>query len=110
MKKFSVTFERWDELAFEAGDTDDRGFVIQDVSLREAMEDGLGARDPSWLGHCEPNDSRLGYARWLTFDKWNAGTFEYFHTGLEESRSLHIPDGVTEASRKRIARLFGLRA
>jgi hypothetical protein len=109
MKKFSVTFERWDEESVEIGDTDDRGFVIENVSLREAMQSGLDYRFPSWAGACEANDSRHENARWLTFDNWNEGTRERIETGIIEQRSLHIPDNVTPSSRKRIARLFGAR-
>lgn len=108
MPKFSVTYERWNEADIEAGDTDDRGFVIEDCSLRDAVQLGLEAREPSWLGHCEPSDSRPGHAHWLSFHKWNDGTREYYETGVVEDRALHIPDSVTTASRKRIARLFGV--
>lgn len=105
-KKFSVTYERWDETALEAGDTDDRGFVIQDVSLGDAIRIGLEARDPTYLNRPDPSDSRPGETRWLSFDKWNDGTSEYYATGIDETRSLHIPDSVTPSSRKRIWRLF----
>lgn len=108
-KGFSVTFERWDEESVEAGDTDDRGFVIEDVTLGDAIRLGLDARDPSYLGHCEPNDSRRDQVRWLSFYKWNDGTCDYFTTGVEETRALHIPDHVTGASRRRIVRLFNIR-
>jgi hypothetical protein len=94
-KNFSVTFERWTEQDAEAGETDDMGFVIEDCSLTDAIRLGLEYRDPSWAGACEPSDSRTGHARWLTFE-----------TGTEEQRSLHIPDHVTPASRRRIVRLF----
>lgn len=108
-KQFCVTYERWDESSCEAGETDDRGFVIQDVSLGDAIRLGLEYTRPEWCGSCEPSDSRIGHARWLTFYRWNDGTREYYRTGIEEQRSLHIPDSVTASSRKRIARLFGAR-
>src|SRR5258708_7642316 len=76
MPLFSVTYERWDESALEAGDTDDRGFVIQDVSLGDAMRLGLEYNHPK-CGFSEPNDSRVEYARWLNFHKWNDGTHDY---------------------------------
>lgn len=103
---FNVTFERWDEVSVEAGDTDDRGFVIEDVSLTDAVRLGLEARYPSWCTLPEPSDSRISHARWLTF----GGYEETWRSGVEESRSLHIPESVTPSSRKRIARLFGLNA
>ena len=106
MKRFSVTFERWNEEAAEIGETDDRGFIIENVSLRDAIQQGLEYRDPSWAGSCEASDSRHEFARWLTFHNWNDCTRENLETGIEESRSLHIPDCITPSSRKRIARLF----
>jgi hypothetical protein len=106
MKAFSVTYERWDDDAVEAGDTDERGFIIEDVSLRDAMQLGLEYRDPSWAGACEASSSNHGAARWLTFYDWNEGTRERIETGIVEMRSLHIPEGVTPASRRRIASLF----
>jgi hypothetical protein len=106
-KQFAVTFERWDEAAIEAGDTDDRGYVIENVSLSDAMRLGLEYTRPGWSGPCEPSDSRLEHARWLEFQAWNNGTREWFETGVQEDRFLHIPDSVTPSSRRRIARLFG---
>lgn len=106
MKSFSVTYERWDEAATEAGATDDSGFIIEDVSLRDAMSMGLEYREPSWAGACEASASDHSAARWLTFYDWNEGTRERIETGIVETRSLHIPDGVTPSSRRRIAALF----
>jgi hypothetical protein len=107
MKDFRVTYERWDEAALEAGDTDDRGFVIEHATLREAIQLGLEAHEPSWLGACEPSDSRAEHARWLSFYDWNEGTHERYTTGIIEERALHIPARVTPSSRRRIVRLFG---
>ena len=106
MNGFSVTFERWTHEDIELGDTDDRGFVIQDVSLRDATRLGLEYREPSYSGYCEPNDSRLDCTRWLTFPSWNDCTRENIETGITEQRSLHFPESITAASRIRIARLF----
>ncbi|MGY2987686.1 hypothetical protein ACVI1K_005033 [Bradyrhizobium sp. USDA 4508] len=108
MKKFSVTFERWTHEDVEHGDTDKRGFVIEDVSLREAIQLGLEYREPSWAGACEANDSRTDSVRWLTFYKWNDCTRDNLETGTIEDRSLHIPDHITPASRRRICRMFGI--
>ena len=106
MKRFSVTFERWNEQAAEIGETDDRGFVIENVSLRDALRLGLEYRDPSFAGACEASDSCRDSVRWLTFYKWNDCTRENIETGIVEDRSLHIPDHVTPSSRRRIVRLF----
>jgi len=106
VKKFSVTFERWTHEDMESGDTDNRGFIIEDVSLRDAIRLGLEQPFPAWCGAYEPSDSRLDLVRWLSFHKWNDGTRDYYETGTIEDRSLHIPDNVTPASRRRICRLF----
>lgn len=34
---YNVTYEKWDDVAVEAGDTDERGFVAENVSLSEAI-------------------------------------------------------------------------
>lgn len=106
MPLFSVTYEQFDESDIEAGDTDKRGFVVEGVSLREACRQGLEYRQPSWAGACEPSDSRVDHARWLTFYDWNEGTRDRIERGIHESRSLHFPESLTPSSRRRIARLF----
>lgn len=105
--KFMVTFERWSHDDAEVGETDDKGFVMESATLREAMRNGLEFIHPKWAGPCEPSDSRLANVRWLSFYRWNDGTRDYYESGIEETRSLHIPEHVTPASRQRIARLFG---
>jgi hypothetical protein len=109
MPKFSVTFERYfphDE-GEDICEADERGFVIEDVSLRDAVRLGLEYRDPSYAGYCEPDSYPPRGVRWLTFYKWNDCTRENIEKGISESRSLHFPDNLTEASRARICRLFG---
>lgn len=111
MQGFSVTFERYlphadDEDVCEA---DEIGFVIQDVSLRDAMRLGLEYSQPSWAGACEPDCYPAHGVRWLTFYRWNDCTRENIEQGIDESRALHFPDHITEASRVRICRLFGVR-
>lgn len=108
---FSVTFERYfphDE-GDDICDADERGFVIEDASLSDAIQDGLEYRDPRYAGACEPNAMPAHGVSWLTFYTWNECTREQIEQGITEVRSLHIPDRVTEASRRRICRLFGVR-
>lgn len=110
MLGFSVTFERYfshDEYE-DVCEADERGFVIENVSLREAMQQGLECRDPARSGYCEPNNSPARGVRWLTFPRWNDGTHEYYTKGISETRSLHFPANLTESSRRRICRLFGV--
>jgi len=98
MPKFDVTYEIWTPEDYEAGDTNDRGFISEDVSLREAVRE-VGYRADE--ADCYP----VHDLRWLTNYEYD----ENFRTGARESRSLHIPDSVTSASRLRIARLLGVR-
>jgi hypothetical protein len=112
MLKFAVTFERYlphddDE---EVCDADERGFVIEDCSLRDAVRLGLEVREPSWAGACEPDSYPARGVRWLTFYNWNDCTRDQIERGIRESRSLHFPDTLTESSRRRVCRLFGIAA
>jgi hypothetical protein len=110
MKKgFSVTFERYfthDE-GEDICEPDEIGFVIEDVSLRDAVQLGLEYRQPSYSGPCEPNCYPPRDVRWLSFYCWNDCTREQLEQGISESRSLHIPEHITESSRLRICKLFG---
>lgn len=109
MKGFSVTFERYlpPEDGADVCEPDESGFVIESVSLRDAMRLGLEYSCPDWSGACEPDSYPPRGVRWLTFANWNDGTREHIEKGIDESRSLHFPDSLTESSRARICRLFG---
>ena len=110
MSGFSVTYERY--LPHDAEDIcepDESGFVIENVSLRDAMRLGLEYSRPVWAGACEPDCYPARNVRWLSFYDWNDCTRDYFQ-GIRESRSLHFPGHLTESSRKRVCRLFGVRA
>ena len=105
MARFSVTFEMWDEEAVECGDTDERGFIARDVPLREAVR--LVCQTES--NQCEQtgieaNEWPVRAPRWITVTN-----SPDWREGIAESRSLHIPDTVTDASRRRICRLLGVR-
>lgn len=106
MARFSVTFERWTPDDIDAGETDSRGFVVQDASLRDALAE-CGDR-PEWARATGADEWPVRSPRWFTFDGWNDGTRESIEDGIRENRALHIPDGVTPSSRRRIARLLGL--
>ena len=99
---WNVTYEVWTEESAEIGETDERGFISEDVPLRFAIEDLLATRTEHVGGsqYADPSDSDVGQARWITVDNG----MEYL-TGAYESRSLHIPDRVTPASRARLVRL-----
>jgi len=107
MPRFSVTYEIWDEAACEAGDTDERGYALEDGTLREAVVAVRETRTNELDGaeSVERSDSQVESARWISVC---CGT--EFRTGARETRSLHIPDQVSASSRRRIARLLGLDA
>ncbi|MGJ4951842.1 hypothetical protein [Bradyrhizobium sp. HKCCYLS20291] len=111
MTGFSVTFERFlpHDDADDICEADEIGFVVESASLRDAIRLGLGYARPEWSGPCEPDSYPAHSVRWLSFYQWNDGAREYFE-GMRESRALHIPDHVTEASRFRICRLFGIKS
>lgn len=104
MSHFYVSYERWtrDEYDEAEDNTMLLGIVVKTASLREAIEIGLELRDISEAGVCEPDNYE--YARRITFHEWNESARET--TGIIETRTLHIPIDVTEASRVRIIRLF----
>lgn len=99
---WSVTYEIVTPESAENGDADERGYISQGVTLREAIEDVHATRTSQVSGiECvEANDSRPECARWITV--YNGA--EYL-TGAHESRSLHMPDSLTAASRARLVRL-----
>jgi len=95
MPKFNVTYEIVTPESAEHGDADERGFYLQNVSLSEAIDA---------LEHChvEADCCPVSSPRWFT--AYNVS--EDYITGGIESRSLHLPDSITESSRMRIARLI----
>lgn len=102
MQTFNVTYEIVTPESAEDGDAEERGFICEDVSLREAIEAVRQTRTNAVDGvECiEPAGS--ADFRWITI----VNGMEY-ETGAQESRSIHIPDNVTNATRHRIARLLG---
>ena len=92
--KFSVTYEIVTPESAEHGDTAEDGFIAENISLRDAIDEVGGVCDEH-NGNCE----------WFT--RYDYGTD--YRTGARESRSLHVPDSVTNATRTRIGRLLGVR-
>lgn len=99
---FAVTYEIVTAESAEHGDAEERGFIAKSCSLRDAVR---------WVGETrtshvddrlgvEPSDSDVTASRWITVDN----SMEYL-TGACESRSLHMPDSLTGATRRRILRL-----
>jgi len=106
LRRFLVTYEILPQESAKQGSVAGSGVVESGLALREALEVVRGTR----TSHCdgvvavESDDSRLHIARWFTV--YNG--MEYM-TGAQESRSLHVPESVTGASRIRIARLMGVK-
>lgn len=103
MPLFNVTYEIVTPESAEDGEVEECGFEAENVSLRDALDVVQQTRTNLCDGveAIEPSDSDVRRARWITV--YNGMEFE---TGARESRSLHIPDSVTGASRVRIARIM----
>ena len=106
-KGFAVTYEIVTPASAEHGDADERGFIVEDATLRDALAewDGHGC-------HVEADSYPVSLERgtvptWFTAYKVNDGTRDFFETGSEESRGLHLPDDLGAYTRLRIARLVG---
>ena len=100
---FAVTFETYTEESITAGDAEERGFILDAGTLRDCVPHVChGFSRPYWCGHAEP-DSTHGRPRWLT---WHDYKSVNDGDSTDETRALHIPPGVTDASARRVARLF----
>lgn len=97
MAKFLLTFERITPESAAEGDVAERGVLAEGVSLREAFEH-------LWYAErgVEANEFPVDCPRWLT----GYETHRCFDTGATANVSLHFPESVTAASRRRIYRLL----
>ena len=104
--KFAVTYEITTPESAEHGDAEERGYVCEDSDLRSALRDLHETRTSRVDGvECIDCDSYPTTApRWITV----CNGMEFL-TGANESRSLHLPAGITPASARRVARLAGAR-
>ena len=98
-KQFRVTFATWTPESCEPVDS---GVVVESGTLSDAMPHLTG-------GSCDWRNAQAdcseGRPRWIDFDDYR----DDYVSGERENRALHIPDGITDASAVRIARLFGAR-
>lgn len=101
---FNVTYEVITADSAEYGEAEAQGFVETGMRLRDAVGALRGTRTNAMDGvqGIECDSSPCVRPRWITI--YNGMEFE---TGEYENRSLHIPEGVTAASARRIARLCG---
>lgn len=107
MQGFSVTYERYSPEDAENGEAGEYGHVVRDVPLRDALAecDDL----PQWAHASEADEWPIVAPRTFYFHDYNSETHDNYTTGVSESRALHVPEHVTPASRRRIARLLRLR-
>ena len=101
---FSVTYDIVTPKSAECGDYDEVGYIVKDVPLRDAIEQVFSTRTQHVDGvlGVETNEYPVVSPSWITV----SNGVEYL-TGAHESRSLHMPDNLTDATRCRIARLLG---
>ena len=97
MHRFNITYAVITTESAEHGDFAEQGFEYEGETLEEAYSD---LRMEGYAEHAE-TDGR-GRVRWLEFP-----STENYQTGDVRWLSLHIPNTVTPATSRRIARLFG---
>ena len=95
---FNVTYEIVTQESAEHGDAEERGFVSENNTLRDAVADLFDIRQA--ITCIEADEAPVTSPRWITV---YGGMND--RDGSFESRSLHIPDNVTTSSRMRIWRL-----
>lgn len=94
----SITYETWDDSAYTAGDTDDKGYEIQDQKI--GYQDLVRLIEVEGFTHPSSYPRVDGYT-WLSADGilHNDGTIEY--------RSLHINSrSGYKLSRRKMNKLF----
>lgn len=96
---FNITYEITTPESAENGDFEETGFIIQDASFKEAME------ELRWHRGCyvEANEYPVRDPRWFTFYETGVD----YQTGATTNLSLHLPANITASSARRIARLIG---
>lgn len=98
---WNVTYETVTQESAEIGDSAERGFIGQDMPLREALDLFNSERDGTTVeADCYPINLQSA-PRWFT----DSGEVQ-FATGDCRSVSLHIPAHITASSRLRLARLL----
>lgn len=97
--KFNVTYEIVTPESAENGDAEERGFIAENIPLREAV------RHLGEIAHeCDSGPVSVSCPpRWVANYEYD----EDFCTGARESRSLHFPRNLSRHSAMRIARLLG---
>lgn len=100
MKKFNVTYEIITEESAQAADAEERGFLLEDVSLRDAINEVCNH------GYIEASCYPIKHSPYVWFTAY--GEMD-MHDGSYENRSLHCPKNITPSSHRRVARLLGFK-
>jgi len=95
VSRFDVTFERTSEQEAEAGESNRRGFIVEDCRLRDAV-DALRAERSSM------RDDKYNRAHAFSVE---TGSYE-FETGDTLTMGIRWPYTVTRASSARLGRLL----
>ena len=97
MKAFNVTYDIVTPESTELGDTDETGFIAEQVDLRTAVNELFQCRTSA----CDSGNGLEDSGRWFSY--YHGMEFE---TGAYETRALHPPRSCTGASYARLARLL----
>jgi hypothetical protein len=104
---WSVSYERWNDEALSCGETDDKGFVCEDVSLSDALA-AMGVS----FSHGKPITPYLtacnSVPQTICVPEYNKETYDQLTTGEDEQRYLIIPDSIKAETRNRLFALLGL--
>ena len=100
MDKFNITYEIITPESVEYGEPEEIGFIAENVSLREGIDELSGGEIVE--ANCYPI-SIGSPPRWFTAHNVR----ENYVTSETENRSLHLPENITPSSALRVARLLG---
>lgn len=95
MLGFSVTYEI---VTHESAEDGDSGFIVENVSLREALEHVDHSAMEPCMAPFDPSDPHVWFNTVDPDIDMQSGEYEY--------RSLHLPVNLTPSTRLRIARLI----
>ena len=100
MTDFLMTYEVITPSSAAHGDAEDSGVLYPSITLREALDELSSAE------HVEANEWPVTCPRWITGYR----THEDHEVGDSCNLSLHFPEHLTPSTRRRIARLLGVKA
>jgi hypothetical protein len=99
---FAVTFQTVTEESAETGDYEDQGFIAEGLTLREAIKEASETHDGNSLEieNIEASSTDKN-PRWISV--YHAPDL---HTGVQETRTIHLPATMTPSSKKRLIDLL----